>query len=254
MGLADLHVHSSHSDGMATVPEILAFAGAETDLDVLAIVDHDQLSGALEAVEWCAGRPSGRLSAVVGTEISASWGRHVVGLFFEEPYPTVPFPRFRSLAETVRRVGDAGGVVVVPHGLSPLVPSVGERAMSHLLDQPHTRSTLLGVEVCSGVAGGRAAESRLRRLNASRWNLSEVGSSDAHHLAQIGAARTAFPGSTPGDLLLALRRRQTSGHWHAAAGEGVRVPVRSHLRQSYRSLIVKPLREARAALAGMRDR
>src|SRR5919202_6841621 len=107
MGKADLHVHSAWSDGLATVREIMAFAERETDLDVIAIADHDQVRGALEAVEWCAGRPGGRLRAVVATEISAAWGRHVLALFFEPPYPTRSFPRFRSLARTISLVEDA---------------------------------------------------------------------------------------------------------------------------------------------------
>ncbi|MBI3971542.1 MAG: hypothetical protein HY332_09655, partial [Chloroflexi bacterium] len=43
MGSADLHVHSAWSDGMASVREIMEFAEAHTDLDVLAIADHDQI-------------------------------------------------------------------------------------------------------------------------------------------------------------------------------------------------------------------
>src|SRR5919198_916411 len=47
MGKADLHVHSRWSDGLATVPQIMAHACAETDLDVIGIADHDQIGGAL---------------------------------------------------------------------------------------------------------------------------------------------------------------------------------------------------------------
>src|SRR6266540_4510596 len=133
MGKADLHVHSAWSDGMATVREVMEFAAGETDLDVIAITDHDQIGGALEAVEWCAGQHGTRLQPVVGTEISAGWGRHVLALFFTEPYPTQPFPRFRSLAHTAAMVHDAGGLVAVPHPLSALVPSIGQRAFTALL-------------------------------------------------------------------------------------------------------------------------
>jgi predicted metal-dependent phosphoesterase TrpH len=155
--VADLHVHSDWSDGMATVPAILAHAEANTDLDVIAIADHDQVRGALAAVEWCAGRPAGRLQAVVASEISAAWGRHLVALFFAEPYPTAPFPRYRSLAETIARIHDAGGIAVLPHPGSALVPSVGVRTLDGLLrlrDTHPALAALQAVEVCSGVVGG----------------------------------------------------------------------------------------------------
>src|SRR5688572_3739087 len=122
VGTADLHIHTAWSDGMMTVPELLAYVTERTALDVIAVTDHDQIRGALDAAERCAGTPGGRIQAVVGTEISSSWGRHVVALFFREPYPTSPFPRFRGLRETAARVHDAGGVLVLPHALSVLVP------------------------------------------------------------------------------------------------------------------------------------
>jgi predicted metal-dependent phosphoesterase TrpH len=228
------------------VSEILAYVEGETSLDVVAITDHDQVAGALDAVEWCAGRPGGRLRVVAGTEISASWGRHVVALFFEEPYPTRPFPRFRPLRETIARVADAGGIVVVPHALSPLVPSLGERALRRVLAASSARDTVRAIEVCSGVVGGRYAEARLRRLNAVQWDLAALGSSDAHHLAQIGSAYTEFPGRTPADLARAIRERRTTAHW----GHAPRVRVVSHARQGWRSLVVKPARELRAILGG----
>jgi predicted metal-dependent phosphoesterase TrpH len=232
---------------MATAVDVLTYAEAETDLDVVAITDHDQLGGALEAAEWCAGRPSGRLRAVVGTEISASWGRHVVALFFAEPYPTEPFPRFRPLRETACRVADFGGVLVLPHALSALVPSVGVRALRHLLADQAARDAVVGVEVCSGVVGGRTSERRLRQLNDASWRLAALGSSDAHHLRQIGLAYTTFPGHMPVDLLQALRRRET----HACWGDAVTVPWQRHASQGWRSLVVKPARELRGVLAGL---
>lgn len=248
-GRADLHVHSADSDGMATVGEILAYAENETSLDLIGIADHDQVRGALEALDWCAGRPAGRVSAIVGTEISASWGRHLLAFFFQQPYPAVPFPRFRGLAETVARVADAGGIVVVPHALSTLVPSIGERAMGRLLSGPGASESVVGIEVCSGVVGGKRVEPRLRRLNTERWHLAELGSSDAHHLIQLGSAYTEFAGRTPAELLAALRSRRTVARW----GEARKVTARGHARQGWRSLVEKPARELRGVFA-RRDR
>ncbi len=229
---------------MATVQEVMEFGATQTDLDVIAIADHDQIKGALEAVEWCAGQPGTRLQAIVGTEISAAWGRHVLALFFAEPYPAEPFPRFRSLARTAAMVHDAGGIVAIPHPLSALVPSVGQRAFSALLRHEAAVGAVQAIEVCSGVVGGRRAEPRVRALNDTLWHLAPLGSSDAHHVAQVGCAFTVFPGSSPGDLRRAILDRATEAHWGAA----VRVPRVAHARQGWRSLVVKPAREVSAAL------
>ncbi len=241
-GMADLHLHSVWSDGLASVAEIMEYAQEQTALDVIAIADHDQVGGALEAVAWCARHPAARVRAIVATEISAAWGRHILALFFEPPFPSRPFPRFRRLAETIALVRAAGGIVVVPHPLSPLVPSLGRRTLTRLLG---AQVPLEALEVCSGAIGGRRKEPLVRALNAAAWHLAPVGSSDAHHLAQIGSAYTSFPGRSPADLKRAILARATSAHW----GPAVRVPLMAHAHQSWRSLVVKPARELWHALA-----
>ena len=49
MGKADLHIHTRHGDGMATVPELLRYVAEGTSLDVIAITEHDTLRAADEA-------------------------------------------------------------------------------------------------------------------------------------------------------------------------------------------------------------
>ena len=52
MGKADLHIHTAYSyDGTATVAAVLEHVTHHTDLYVIAITDHDENDGALEAVE-----------------------------------------------------------------------------------------------------------------------------------------------------------------------------------------------------------
>ncbi len=247
LGTADLHVHSDWSDGVAGVGQIMEHAAAHTAVDILAIADHDELRGALQAAEWCAGRPGGRLQAIVATEISAAWGRHVLALFFAEPFPTIPFPRFRPLLETIAAVHDAGGMVALPHPYSAVVPSVGERTLRRLLAYRETHpelQALQAIEVCTGALGGRRLEGRLRRANDASLHLAPLGSSDAHHLALIASAVTRFPGRTPADLRRAIENRTTQAQWGAPA----QVSLGAYARQGWRSMVVKPVRELRVAL------
>src|SRR5690242_17431688 len=49
LGRADLHLHSRYSDGLGSIQDILAFVGQRTELEVIALTDHDTIEGALRA-------------------------------------------------------------------------------------------------------------------------------------------------------------------------------------------------------------
>jgi 3',5'-nucleoside bisphosphate phosphatase len=65
----DLHSHSTRSDGLLT-PTDLVRRAAERGVDVLALTDHDELSGIAEAL--AAARETG-IRLICGSELSVSW-------------------------------------------------------------------------------------------------------------------------------------------------------------------------------------
>lgn len=76
---ADLHSHSTVSDGVLTPREVVERA-AERGVELFALTDHDEVSGLPEAAR-AAGEVG--LAFVHGVEISVTWGSttvHVVGL------------------------------------------------------------------------------------------------------------------------------------------------------------------------------
>ncbi|HYL08297.1 MAG TPA: PHP domain-containing protein, partial [Candidatus Udaeobacter sp.] len=79
-GRADLHMHTSFSDGWPSPRELVDHARA-TNLDVIGVTDHDTIEGALRAKEHAARRS--RLEVVIGEEVSSRNG-HIVGLFLEK--------------------------------------------------------------------------------------------------------------------------------------------------------------------------
>ena len=56
VGRADLHMHSTYSDGIDTIQQILHHVEYNTDLNVIALTDHDVVEGALRARDlWAKG-------------------------------------------------------------------------------------------------------------------------------------------------------------------------------------------------------
>ncbi|HEU0075114.1 MAG TPA: phosphotransferase, partial [Dehalococcoidia bacterium] len=76
MGKADLHIHTSHGDGLDSVERIFEHVEAHTALDVIAITEHDSLETALNAREAWARRGYG-FDFVPGVEVTTLEG-HVV--------------------------------------------------------------------------------------------------------------------------------------------------------------------------------
>lgn len=227
---------------MATVPEIMDYVEHETDLDIIAVTDHDQIEGAYQALDWIERHPGCRIRVVFGTEVSAFLGRHVLAYFFKPPYPERPFRRFQRFERLIEEVRALGGIIAFPHPTSIWTPSAGYSQIRSLVERgAHVHA----LEVCNASIGARYSEKKLRAFNRDVFGLAELGGSDAHHLLGIGGGVTHFAGTSVEDLARAIQARETLACW----GPRNAIPVRDHARQVVRALIVKPYRELRAALA-----
>jgi predicted metal-dependent phosphoesterase TrpH len=225
-GKADLHIHTSFSDGMAEVPELLDWVEERTDLDIIAIVDHDDVRGALAAREaWAKGRF--RFEVVTGIEVTAIEG-HVLALFVDEPVPSLV-----PLEQVVEAVRKQGGLCVVPHPLSWLTRSIGARTLTRFA------GSFDGLEVACCSPAARVSLRRAAALNRGGLGLAEMGGSDAHFLEAIGSAYTEFEGSTGAELKGAIASRAT----RAAYGPAVawrKIGVRRMARQTWRGIRATP--------------
>ncbi len=229
-GKADIHIHSAADDGLPTPAEILDYAEHHTDLDLIAITDHDTIDGALEAVELAA-RQKTRVQVLPGIEVSSRSG-HILALGV-----TRPIRMLQSLEDTIAAVQEQGGFVVIPHPLSWLTFSVGQRALDRVLRDPHLAPSVLGVETLNPSIGGRVACDRVRRLNREHWRLAETGGSDTHSLSLVGSAYTRFEGHTIEDFRRSLMARTTQ-----AGGRfwSVEDHTRIARQQMWRALWVAP--------------
>src|SRR5258708_20854529 len=106
-GRADLHMHTTASDGWPTPHQLVDHAARRASLSVIAVTDHDTIEGALRAREHAARRA--RLHVIVGEEGSSRDG-HIVALFLERPIrPAL------SAAATVHAIHDQGGLAIAVH-------------------------------------------------------------------------------------------------------------------------------------------
>lgn len=202
LGKADMHLHTLYSDGTVSVQGLLDHVETQTDLDVIAITDHERIDGALRAREIHAAG-SYRFEFVVGEEITTRRG-HVLALFITERIPAL-----RPLAETLERIHDQGGIAIAAHPMAPLTPSLGTRSLLAAHGAGDRRHRLDGIELMNPSAAGRARRQARHRLNADVLHLAAVGNSDAHVLEGIGTAWTWFPGSTAQDYRTAVEEATT---------------------------------------------
>lgn len=115
----DLHSHSTASDGVLS-PRDLVNRAAEQGVDVLALTDHDEIKGIVDA--RLAAAEQG-IELVAGVEISVTWaGRtvHVVGLKVDTGHPVLMEglrvnragrrDRAQLMADALAKVGIAGAM------------------------------------------------------------------------------------------------------------------------------------------------
>ena len=186
------HVHTTYSDGTATVPELLA-AAREAGADAVLLTDHDTLAARDDGWE---GDHDG-VFLLVGTEVSPRAGHYLAfGVDAEIDH------RGRSAAEIAAAVRAAGGIGFAAHPFSAggrmLIPAVARRiVLPHgwpALDRPDGFD---GIELWSVTTD--AAEGWRTPAAAVRWlrdpEAAIASGPPAHHLTAWDAlsARRRVP-------------------------------------------------------------
>jgi glycosyltransferase involved in cell wall biosynthesis len=190
----DLHMHTDHSHDCATPVEVLLATARDQGLGAIAVTDHNEISGALEAAEKAADYG---VKVIVGEEVKTGNQGEVIGLFLTEK-----IPRGLTLAETVAEIRRQGGVVYVPHPFDRMhaVPDY-----EHLLD---VVADIDAIEVYNPrVAIGSFNEEAARF--AAKYRILAGAGSDAHVAPGLGTARVRMPDfDGPEEFLEALRVAQ----------------------------------------------
>ncbi len=227
---------------MASPQEVLDYVEAETDLDVIAVTDHDSLEGAMQTHEaWSRG--SYRFQVVPGVEVTAIEG-HILALFVEEPLPSL-----RPAQEVLEAVHRQGGLAIAAHPLNWLTRSLGKRALDRIAASEREGVYLDGLETANQSPGGRLGLKKAAAFNRERYHLAEVGGSDAHFLKVIGSAYTEFPGRSGEELRHSILER-TCGSASGRRPTMLEIGPWQILRQTWRGLMVTPRTMGWGATAG----
>jgi predicted metal-dependent phosphoesterase TrpH len=104
----DLHMHTDHSGDCATPVDTLIHTARDRGLGAIAITDHNEVSGALEARKLA--EELGDIKVIVAEEVKTAEQGEVIGLFLEEK-----IPKGLTMAETIAEIRRQGGLVYVPH-------------------------------------------------------------------------------------------------------------------------------------------
>lgn len=241
---ADIHMHTNLGDGWASPARVIEEA-TRRKLALIAVTDHDHLEGA-KRVEELLSKQNHPLQLITGVEVSTRQG-HLLGLFVKK----APKPG-KSVEESIEAIKAQGGLVIVPHPLGRLVPSLSRKKIDALLEKGYA---IDGIEIYNPTPANASQRATVRRANQS-WGLAETGGSDAHFWQHIGSAYTLFPGENPEDL-----RQAILNHTVRAGGQEqppVRLSPAVYVAQCAWSWFVDPprrvarrRREARAERLGL---
>jgi len=168
----DLHMHTDHShDCATTVEELLATANAE-GLGAIAVTDHNEISGAQDALAKADG-----VKVIVAEEVKTASQGEVIGLFLSEK-----IPRGMTLAETIAEIKRQGGLVYVPHPFDRLhsVPDY-----EHLLD---VLEDVDAIEVFNPRIAFKPFNEEAVRF-AGKYRIPAGAGSDSHVAAGLGSVR-----------------------------------------------------------------
>jgi predicted metal-dependent phosphoesterase TrpH len=188
----DLHMHTDHSTDCATPVEVLLQTARDRGLGAIAITDHNEVSGALEARRIAEGMTD--IKVIVAEEVKTAEQGEVIGLFLEEK-----IPKGLTMAETIAAIRDQGGLVYVPHPFDRFhsVPDY-----EHLLEIVEEIDIL---EVFNPRVAVTAFNEEAERF-ASKYRIVPGAGSDSHVAQGLGSVRVRihdFDG--PAEFLEAMR-------------------------------------------------
>jgi len=147
---ADLHVHTSASDGALSPAQVVS-AAAEAGLAAVGITDHDTVAGIDEALE---AQESAHVEVVAGVEISTVYGdgaeAHILGYLLNHHHPAL-VERLRVLKNARWERGRTMVEQLQAVGVPIVFDRVKELADGGAIGRPHVARALCEAGVVSSM-------------------------------------------------------------------------------------------------------
>jgi len=170
----DLHMHTDHSMDCATPVEVLLATARDQGLGAIAVTDHNEVSGALEAQAKAA---RFGVKVIVGEEVKTASQGEVIGLFLQER-----IPRGLTLQETVAEIKRQGGLVYVPHPFDRMHAVPDYEHLLGIIDDVDA------IEVYNPRVAIGSFNEEAQRF-AAKYRIVAGAGSDSHVAAGLGSVR-----------------------------------------------------------------
>jgi predicted metal-dependent phosphoesterase TrpH len=188
-------MHTRHSNDSLSEPLALLDAAMEKGLGAIAVTDHDEIQGAIEAARMAQARKL-PLQVIVGEEVGTEEGDLLV-YFVKEKIQPGPL---KSVLGEVKRQGAiccaAHPYDAARHGIALEKLPKGEIALIDAVEAFNARASLAGQNASA-------------LLFSQKSGKPPLAGSDAHHPSEVGAAYVEFEGVDALDRrnILAAKRK-----------------------------------------------
>jgi len=172
----DLHVHTSFSYDSKSSPKVIVTAALQKGINCIAITDHNEIKGAIEAVRLAFDLP---ILIIPGIEIKSKQG-DILGLNVKKI-----IPNNLSARETIKEIKKIGGIAIIPHPFGFNCSFKGDlKKIMDLID---------AIEVFNATIFGSGNKKAL--AFAQKYNLPFTAGSDAHSPKFLGRTYLEIPGN-----------------------------------------------------------
>jgi predicted metal-dependent phosphoesterase TrpH/glycosyltransferase involved in cell wall biosynthesis len=173
----DLHMHTDHSPDCATPVETLLETARERGLGAIAVTDHNEITGALEARELARRDGKGVPKVIVSEEVKTADQGEVIALFVEEK-----IERGMTLAETIAEIRRQGGLVYVPHPFDRMHTVAGYEDLLGIVGE------IDAIEVFNAKVAYSGFNEEAARF-AAKYRIVAGAGSDSHVAQGLGSVR-----------------------------------------------------------------
>jgi len=170
----DLHIHTFYSYDSTASPKEMVESALKKGINCLAICDHGEIQGAIEAINYAKNEP---ILIIPGIEIKSREG-DILGLNIKKIIPNK-----LSVKETIKKIKEAGGLAIIPHPFGWFCSFKGN--LENLI------SEIDGIEVLNASIFGPGNKKALKIVR--KYNLPFTCGSDAHFPNFVGRVYLEIP-------------------------------------------------------------